>query len=104
MSKQTKLLRRRAVMDRYGLSNSTLYVKIAAGQFPAPVHPFGCRLSFWVEDECEAALRAAIAAERVPDGSDAEAVPPRVAAAAIARMRARRHGEGTPPAAAAVAA
>jgi len=105
MSNQTKLLRRPAVMDRYGLTCSTLYAKIAAGKFPAPVHPFGCRLSYWVEAECEAALRAAITAERVPDKIHAAPASPRATGAAIARAHARSRQYGAaPPAAAAAAA
>jgi len=37
MTKPIRLLRQREVSDRTGLAKSTLYRKIAAGEFPRPV-------------------------------------------------------------------
>ncbi len=48
--KPKKFMRRPAVKDTTGLSASTLYDKMAAGEFPKPV-PIGPRAVAWVEDE-----------------------------------------------------
>jgi len=47
-----RLLRRAEVMDRVGLSKSTLYSRISAGTFPKPV-TLGSSVR-WVEAEVEA--------------------------------------------------
>ena len=46
-----RLLRRAEVMDRVGLSKSTLYSRISAGTFPKPV-TLGSSVR-WVESEVE---------------------------------------------------
>jgi prophage regulatory protein len=48
----TKLLRRSDVMARTGLPTSTLYEKIAKGEFPRPVS-LGARSVAWRESEIE---------------------------------------------------
>ncbi|MBI5136849.1 MAG: AlpA family transcriptional regulator [Nitrospirae bacterium] len=45
-----RLLRLREVVARTGLSRSTVYVRVTAGDFPAPVAIGGCRVA-WREDE-----------------------------------------------------
>ncbi len=56
-----KILRKAAVLEATGWSNTTLYAKIAQGKFPKPVKidPDG-RASGWFADEVEALQRAAI--------------------------------------------
>jgi predicted DNA-binding transcriptional regulator AlpA len=50
-----KVLRKRAVLDATGWSNSTLYEKIAKGLFPAPFKPDpDGRVSCWFSDEVAA--------------------------------------------------
>ena len=48
-----KLFRKRTVLDKYELSNSTLYRKIAAGEFPPPIR-IGPNCVRWDEDQLEA--------------------------------------------------
>jgi prophage regulatory protein len=45
-----RLLRKPAVLDAYGKSESELYEDIANGTFPAPV-PIGTRAVAWIESE-----------------------------------------------------
>ncbi len=45
------LLRRSEVERRVGMRKSTLYAKIAAGQFPRPVHRGASAL--WIESEID---------------------------------------------------
>ena len=48
------MLRIRQVMQRTGLARSTVYAKIAAGAFPAPVNlGVGARSVGWVESDVE---------------------------------------------------
>ena len=51
------------VMVRTGLSRSTIYVMVAAGQFPKPV-PLGARAVGWIESELDDWLRDRIAKRR----------------------------------------
>jgi prophage regulatory protein len=53
-------LRRRAVEGRTGLSTSSIYDRIAAGQFPKPV-PLGGRSVGWLESEIVEWQKARIA-------------------------------------------
>lgn len=53
-----RLLRRAEVMDRVGLSKSTLYSRISAGTFPKPV-ALGSSVR-WVESEVEAWILALV--------------------------------------------
>jgi prophage regulatory protein len=45
-----RLLRRKEVLSMVGLSQSSLYEQIAAGQFPAPI-PIGANSVAWLESE-----------------------------------------------------
>jgi len=49
------ILRRKQVEARTGLSRSTLYAKVKAGEFPAPVS-LGARAVGWIEGEVDAWL------------------------------------------------
>jgi prophage regulatory protein len=53
LGQKTRLIRKAEVIHRIGRSNSALYQMIAAGTFPAPIHPNGCRTSVWVESEID---------------------------------------------------
>jgi prophage regulatory protein len=47
-----KVLRRKAVEAKTGHSTSTIYEKMAAGEFPKPVR-LGARAVGWVEEEID---------------------------------------------------
>lgn len=51
MSSELKLLRMPAVLERTGLSKSTLDRRMKAGQFPRPVKLAGTRLVAWRSDD-----------------------------------------------------
>lgn len=57
------ILRRRQVEARTGLSRSTLYARVAAGTFPAPVN-LGARAVGWIESEISDWLADRIEASR----------------------------------------
>jgi prophage regulatory protein len=57
------ILRRPQVQARIGLSRSTLYDRIRAGTFPAPVS-LGGKAVGWVESEVDAWLTAQIEKSR----------------------------------------
>jgi prophage regulatory protein len=59
----TKILRLPAVKARTGLSRSTIYLRIAAGTFPKPVH-LGARAVGWIESEIETWLSRQIEQSR----------------------------------------
>ena len=65
----TSILRLPVVMARTGLSRSTIYAKIAAGQFPEPIN-LGGRAVGWLADEIEAWLVARVEATRGPKPDD----------------------------------
>lgn len=48
--KAERILRRREVLDRVGISQSTLYAWMAAGEFPRPV-ALGSKLVGWRESD-----------------------------------------------------
>lgn len=48
-----RLMRRPEVLERVGLSSSTLYEMTAAGEFPAPI-PIGRQAVAWLESEVDA--------------------------------------------------
>jgi prophage regulatory protein len=50
---KARFIRKAEVLYRIGRSNSALYQMIAAGGFPAPLHPDGCRTSVWVEADVD---------------------------------------------------
>jgi prophage regulatory protein len=54
------LSRKKRVLDRTGLSNSTLYELMAAGKFPKPVK-IADRCVAWPENEVDAWIAARIA-------------------------------------------
>ena len=57
------ILRLPVVMARTGLSRSTIYAKVAAGDFPEPIN-LGGRAVGWLSDEVEAWLVARVEATR----------------------------------------
>ena len=60
----TRFLRLPEVMERTGLSRSTIYVRVAAGRFPQPV-ALGGRAVGWIEAEVDEWVRERIAESRV---------------------------------------
>jgi prophage regulatory protein len=59
-----RILRRKQVESRTGLSRSTIYARIAEGSFPRPIDLGGGRAVGWVEAEIEAWLQARITSSR----------------------------------------
>ena len=55
------ILRRKQVEKRVGLSRSTIYAKIAAGEFPAPI-ALGARAVGWLESDIIARIESRITA------------------------------------------
>ena len=62
----TRFLRLPEVMERTGLSRSTIYVRLAAGCFPRPV-ALGSRAVGWIEVEVEEWVAERIAESRLDD-------------------------------------
>ncbi len=58
-----RFLRLPEVMERTGLSRSTIYVRVAAGRFPRPV-ALGGRAVGWIEAEVDEWVRERIAESR----------------------------------------
>jgi len=63
MDDSLAILRRKQVQARIGLGRSTIYTKVAAGEFPAPVK-LGGRAVGWLASEVEAWIAAQVAATR----------------------------------------
>jgi len=61
--KAPAILRRKQVETRVGLSRSTLYSRIAAGSFPAPIN-LGPRAVGWLAAEIDDWVAKRIAASR----------------------------------------
>lgn len=59
-----RILRRKQVESRTGLSRSTIYARIAEGLFPRPIDLGGGRAVGWVESEIDAWLQARIESSR----------------------------------------
>jgi len=59
------VLRLPIVMARTGLSRSTIYAKVAAGEFPEPIN-LGGRAVGWLSDEIEGWLIGRVEATRGP--------------------------------------
>ena len=59
------LSRKKKVLDRTGLSNSTLYELMAAGKFPKPVK-IADRCVAWPANEVDAWIAARIAERELP--------------------------------------
>ena len=57
------VLRLPVVLARTGLSRSSIYAKVAAGEFPEPIN-LGARAVGWLSDEVEAWLVARVEASR----------------------------------------
>jgi prophage regulatory protein len=57
------IIRLPVVKQRTGLSRSTIYLRAAQGEFPAPIK-LGARASGWIADEVDAWIAARIAATR----------------------------------------
>ena len=60
---QRKILRLPNVLDRTGLSRSTVYQRVTEGRFPGPVSP-GARAGGWIETEVEEWIACQIDARR----------------------------------------
>lgn len=60
---ELRILRRRQVEQRTGLSRSTLYDRVAAGTFPRPIN-LGARAVGWLEGEISDWLAGRIEASR----------------------------------------
>jgi prophage regulatory protein len=67
-----KIIRLQAVKARCGLSRSTLYNRMAAGEFPSPI-ALGARSVGWVESEINAWIVARINASR-KDGRNSKSM------------------------------
>lgn len=61
---QHNILRLPTVKDRTGLSRSTIYLRIASGEFPKPI-PLGGRAVGWLESEVNDWLEQKIKAARL---------------------------------------
>ena len=59
-TEKPRLMRRPEVLSRVGLSSSTLYELVAAGDFPAPI-PIGRKAVAWLESEVDAWIEERIA-------------------------------------------
>lgn len=57
------IIRRKQVEARVGLSRSTIYDKVKAGEFPAPIS-LGAKAVGWIESEINAWLNARIEQSR----------------------------------------
>jgi prophage regulatory protein len=64
------ILRRKQVEARTGLKRSTIYAKVAAGEFPAPIR-LGARAVGWLEAEIQQWLTSRVAERRAKSGSAA---------------------------------
>ncbi|WP_089686851.1 helix-turn-helix transcriptional regulator [Billgrantia gudaonensis] len=58
-----QLIRKKAVLEKTALSNTSLYRLIAKGEFPKPIQ-LGTRAVAWVEDEIEEWIESRISASR----------------------------------------
>jgi predicted DNA-binding transcriptional regulator AlpA len=54
-----KTLRRQQVLERFGISNSTLNNWIKAGRFPAPIE-LGPNVRAWLEEELDAVVERSV--------------------------------------------
>lgn len=67
---ELKILRRKQVEDRVGLSCSTIYAGVAAGTFPKPIQ-LGAQSVGWLASEIDAWLRERVTASRAANDSSA---------------------------------
>ena len=63
MRNPENILRLHAVKARCGLSRSTIYLRVASGDFPSPIS-LGARSIGWLESEVNAWIAARIAGHR----------------------------------------
>ena len=73
MNPPIRFLRLPEVMERTGLSRSTIYVRLAEGRFPQPVR-LGGRAVGWIEAEIDEWVRERIAESRFGGGLAGERV------------------------------
>jgi prophage regulatory protein len=64
IQKNFTILRRKQVESRTGLSRSTIYARIAEGQFPSPIDLGGGRAVGWLEAEIDAWVQSRIIESR----------------------------------------
>ena len=69
----TRLLRISGVQLIVPLSTSTIYKKMAAGEFPRPCHMPGTTIAAWLESDIEQWIRDRVAARNVLDQKKMEA-------------------------------
>ncbi len=69
-----RFLRLPDVLERTGLSRSTIYVRLAEGRFPRPV-ALGGRAVGWIEAEVDEWVRDRIAESRPERGETAPGIP-----------------------------
>jgi prophage regulatory protein len=60
MANTNKVLRREAVEAKTGHSTSTIYEKMAAGEFPKPIK-LGARAVGWLEEEIDSYISERVA-------------------------------------------
>lgn len=65
-----KILRKRAVLEKTGLSNSTLYDRIAKGLMPRPVTLGGGRAVGWLASELDSWLAEQVQKSRTTKNPD----------------------------------
>ena len=59
-----RILRRKQLEARLGLSRSTIYAKVAAGELPPPIQLGSGRAVGWIEAEIDEWLRAQVERSR----------------------------------------
>ena len=74
MSTELRILRRKQIQDLTGLSRSSIYQRIADGEFPRSV-PLGSRAVGWIESEVAEWLRSRVAARTNSDNTARSASP-----------------------------
>ncbi len=63
------ILRRKQVEQRVGLSRSTIYAKVANGEFPAPI-TLGARAVGWLESDIINWIESRIASSHTLEGGE----------------------------------
>lgn len=56
-----EVLRRKELLQRLKISNTTLYAWIAAGHFPRPIEGGSSNVSYWLASEVDAWLEQRVA-------------------------------------------
>lgn len=57
MSETPSLIRLRAVLQRTGLSRSSVYSLVKRGEFPRQIQPSGIRVALWDSSQVDAWVR-----------------------------------------------